>query len=1130
MLRLATILLIAAVQSSTAAPSCGKVDKGVCLNRAKPILKIITTPGAGKDEAACCAACLALKTCVSWNVNSGMDKCFLRAVAGPSNKGAQCTSGQIAGRSPSPAPGPSPGPSPGPGPTPPPPPSSDQRPRFHFAPAKDATNDVQGPFYDPRHKLYHMGFAWHVNGTHGISSAPNRWWHGVSRDLAHWKVVSTTPELAMLSPGIDYAQQPPAVNDYDDLAAMTGSVTIDTTDGNTPKVLYAARGTGNRAKHWSSATVALAQASNLSDPLLTRWAKQGVVLNPGFKPAGMPVSHGFRDPSTAWRAGGLWRVLTACQQCNGSSSMLGLFSAEKLEGPWQYTSDGGLSVKSLECPDFWPLVMADGGDNGGLSAIKLSEGGKEVVYVGTMDADTMTLTNIVAPLVPNAAKDKESQLLDAKTYASKSFYDPVHKQQVWTSWIHEGMKDSSGGCANATVCSTHTLPRALAYDREIKAHVTPPVPQTSLLRGELLHAVTAPKALAPGSYMALPNAEKSGMQLEIEATFALPLPAGTSVGFSVRRSAQMQNASAPSGHAAQPLQYTESVVSVGAPSGDGAGSVGNVQTTVWNCNGIVPAHSRPTPALCPPPSRVFSSTSSISYAMKPGDTNITLRVFVDHSVIETYAQGGRGVVTSRTYPTDDALGAGVVCNGGGAKLLALKMWQVHSIWIDEVLPALKNGMTLASSAAPPRRVVINGSTIYEPELPLVPTKLRGFNFWVALDQPIESMDTAVTDLLPGTNMARLVMVHWQDAESIAARGSDCYTANHPFIKPACLKQFDDSVAWATGAGLWTILTGRAKGGPGGHVFDNDTLSSQMIEMWSFLAARYANVSNILGYEVFSEPRTLNATQVHQFHVDACGAVWDQDPRAACLIGAGKFYDRYQLDERYIIKGKPVIYAANYLSPKKYTKGALRNITYPGSKIKCGDLLEAKEVPHACPSGDAEAVITFDKEFLGTLAEPFSEFQKKFNVPLWVDQWGIFGGGVGGGNASITAYMEDALDLWEQGGFLWTQWIWRAPYAKNCSTYGLVCQPVTCGSFYPQAHLLKPLNKYLGGNGSVAPLPTSLSPLCQCINDAKEYCATAADCKKCVFQHRSELEAKGCDWKTHSEIIDGACPPSPPTPL
>ena len=62
------------------------------------------------------------------------------------------------------------------------------------------TNDVQGPFFF--NGMYHMGFAWHVGGTHGIGSAPNRWWHQVSRDLAHWQIVSTTPERAMLSPSM----------------------------------------------------------------------------------------------------------------------------------------------------------------------------------------------------------------------------------------------------------------------------------------------------------------------------------------------------------------------------------------------------------------------------------------------------------------------------------------------------------------------------------------------------------------------------------------------------------------------------------------------------------------------------------------------------------------------------------------------------------------------------------------------------------------------------------------------------------------------------------------------------------------------------------------------------------------
>ena len=53
---------------------------------------------------------------------------------------------------------------------------------------------------------------------------------------------------------------------------------------------------------------------------LLEWTKDksNPVLNPGpgtaaqgFKPGGMPIAGGFRDPSTAWLSKGLWRVLTS---------------------------------------------------------------------------------------------------------------------------------------------------------------------------------------------------------------------------------------------------------------------------------------------------------------------------------------------------------------------------------------------------------------------------------------------------------------------------------------------------------------------------------------------------------------------------------------------------------------------------------------------------------------------------------------------------------------------------------------------------------------------------------------------------------------------------------------------------
>ena len=56
-------------------------------------------------------------------------------------------------------------------------------------------------------------------------------------------------------------------------------------------------------------------------------------------------------------------------------------------------------------------------------------------------------------------------------------------------------------------------------------------------------------------------------------------------------------------------------------------------------------------------------------------------------VLETYAQGGRGVVTSRMYPTDDALGVKIFVEGGaavaGATLLSLDVWEMDTIWVDK---------------------------------------------------------------------------------------------------------------------------------------------------------------------------------------------------------------------------------------------------------------------------------------------------------------------------------------------------------------------------------------------------------------------------------------------------------------
>ena len=67
------------------------------------------------------------------------------------------------------------------------------------------------------------------------------------------------------------------------------------------------------------------------------------------------------------------------------------------------------------------------------------------------------------------------------------------------------------------------------------------------------------------------------------------------------------------------------------------------------------------------------------YGLGP-DGTLTLRVFLDHSVIEVYANR-TACITGRIYPSRlDSLGIDVFAEGGGVRLSSLDTWQMASIW------------------------------------------------------------------------------------------------------------------------------------------------------------------------------------------------------------------------------------------------------------------------------------------------------------------------------------------------------------------------------------------------------------------------------------------------------------------
>jgi beta-fructofuranosidase len=72
--------------------------------------------------------------------------------------------------------------------------------------------------------------------------------------------------------------------------------------------------------------------------------------------------------------------------------------------------------------------------------------------------------------------------------------------------------------------------------------------------------------------------------------------------------------------------------------------------------------------------RTFVDTQSM--AVPPYDEPLSLRVFLDRSVIEIYAND-RHCLTSRVYPTrDDAVGLSAVAEGGRASITSLSAWDL----------------------------------------------------------------------------------------------------------------------------------------------------------------------------------------------------------------------------------------------------------------------------------------------------------------------------------------------------------------------------------------------------------------------------------------------------------------------
>lgn len=373
----------------------------------------------------------------------------------------------------------------------------------------------------------------------------------------------------------------------------------------------------------------VAVAADPNDVNLFKWTKipQDPVLP--APPEGIKAV-GWRDPCV-WKEGDVWYMTIGCGEA-GKGGMALLYNSRDLRS-WKYlhplavakpVPDAGgtaMPFRSMwECPDFFMLD------------------GKPILLVARGNS---YLTGSYSDHYFH--QDQEGQIdFGMAAYAQKTMHD--RGRRIWWAWIHE--KRSMKAQVEAGWAGVMSLPKHLTSRSDGMLGIAP-VEELKTLRRRA-HSV-APQNIEESTPLLLSGI--SGDCVEIEAE--IDPGESTQCGLRVRSTADASE---------QTL--------IGYERG----------TQMLFCD---TSNSSKDPETATT-SRTVANRGVERGVLKLGSEPLRLRVFVDASVLETFANG-RASISDRVYPLSPASdGIGLFSKGGAARLRAMTVWELSPISSDRL--------------------------------------------------------------------------------------------------------------------------------------------------------------------------------------------------------------------------------------------------------------------------------------------------------------------------------------------------------------------------------------------------------------------------------------------------------------
>jgi beta-fructofuranosidase len=336
----------------------------------------------------------------------------------------------------------------------------------------------------------------------------------------------------------------------------------------------------------------------------------------------MPPDGTFRDPFV-WRQGPGWRAVIAGHHQGAEGVLL-------LESPdlRSWTNRGALVTLDapdlaqpysvLECPNLFPL----GGRDVLLVSQQLHWG--VFYWVGTLSGERFT-HGAWRAFAPNS-----------RLYAPLTFVDRQDRR-ILIGYIEEARSEAA--IAQAGWCNTMTVPMQLSLDSQ-GVLAAQPVDELTRLRGEgLLVRPNTPITALPMLLEGL-----RGAQVEIEACFDIRLAQGLFIDVLCH----------PDGS-----EYTR--VSWERDAG-----------RLW----VDASHASQDPTANDEGGNRRKSPDAHHWFQAPADGRLTVRIFVDRSLVEVFAHGR--YVNQRAYPLHEDSCRVRVSAIGAARLVSMTMWPMAS--------------------------------------------------------------------------------------------------------------------------------------------------------------------------------------------------------------------------------------------------------------------------------------------------------------------------------------------------------------------------------------------------------------------------------------------------------------------